>query len=438
MKELQIITSAIPEPLAFDNFEEVKKYLNTYVKQRYELIDYNIEGYKVAEADKKELEKLKKVIATKKKEIKAPYASVEKMLEELEDIIKVPLKVAKDYMAEIDKENKRKKIMAYAEEKAQVLGIMADKVLASPAFFDNKWLNKTTSEKTIYDTIDSIINQAAKEINSIQQGGGDSAAAITARYVETLTMDGMDAFTNALHEVQDGVDTLAVESEDNVLGYKVLKITATEDQMASIMDQLMIMGVDVEEIEDGMPTTMEELNAPDFESFVAFDIETTGSYGAGNGDDEAKITEIGAVRVVNGEIVEKFDMLANPGRKIVPRVARLTHITNEMIADKPPIDDVIRMFHEFVGDSIVVGHNIKSSDLRYITKAAKMAGINFDVPFLDTYLLAKKFKEAQGWDKVSLGYLAEYYGLEHEEAHRAWSDAEVNAKVYFELKGLWR
>ena len=94
------------------------------------------------------------------------------------------------------------------------------------------------------------------------------------------------------------------------------------------------------------------------------------------------------------------------------------------------------MFYEFVGNSILVGHNIKSSDLRYITKAANRAGIHFEVPFLDTYLLAKKYKNSQGWEKVNLGYLAQQYGFEHKEAHRAWSDAEVNAKVYFELQKL--
>ena len=107
-----------------------------------------------------------------------------------------------------------------------------------------------------------------------------------------------------------------------------------------------------------------------------------------------------------------------------------------MLADKPPIDEIIRKFKEFVGDSILVGHNIKSSDLRYIVKAADKAGVNFDNEFLDTYILAKRFKNSKGWEKVNLGYLADRYGFEHKEVHRAWSDAEVNAQVYFELKKL--
>ena len=181
---------------------------------------------------------------------------------------------------------------------------------------------------------------------------------------------------------------------------------------------------------------MKEITLPDFDSFVAFDIETTGTNGAANGDEEARITEIGAVKVVNGVVVDKFDELANPGRKIIPRIARLTHITDEMVADKPSVDEVIRMFKEFAGDSILVGHNIKSSDLRYITKAADKAGVRFDNSFLDTYVLAKEFKDKKGWEKLNLSYLSQYFGFEHKEVHRAWSDAEVNAQVYFEIKRL--
>lgn len=58
------------------------------------------------------------------------------------------------------------------------------------------------------------------------------------------------------------------------------------------------------------------------------------------------------------------------------------------------------------------------------------------MPFLDTYRLAKQFKSKIGWEKVTLSYLSDFYGFEHKEAHRAWSDAEINAQVYFELQKL--
>ena len=63
-------------------------------------------------------------------------------------------------------------------------------------------------------------------------------------------------------------------------------------------------------------------------------------------------------------------------------------------------------------------------------------GVHFDNQFLDTYILAKKYKEQMKWEKLNLSYLSSYYGFQHQEVHRAWSDAEVNAKIYFELKEL--
>jgi len=185
-----------------------------------------------------------------------------------------------------------------------------------------------------------------------------------------------------------------------------------------------------------MPAAMTELTEPNFDSFVAFDIETTGTYGADNGDDPAEITEIGAVKVVNGQIVARFSELANPGREIVPSIARLTHITNEMVWNKPTIDEVIRKFKGFVGDSILVGHNIKSCDIPNITKAAKRAGIAFDNNYFDTYRYAKTLKDSMGWENVKLEYLSQQFGISQPDAHRAWCDAEANVGVYFRLQAI--
>ena len=416
--------------------------MQTYINDTFANVDYESEGFEVASADYEELKKMRDVVTKKQKELEkaysAPYVAVEAMLKEIVSIIDGPYKKAKTFVDSAEKSQKKNEIMRYAMQKASEYGDVGRKIIESPTFFNSSWANKYTSVKSIHESIDSILNQAVMDVNSIQATGGDNTAVLMARYFETLSMDDVKSFKSSLSEIDIEIDSMSVESENNVLGYKILKITATEDQMASIMDQFEIMGVEVEEIEDGMPKAMEELMTPDFDSFVAFDIETTGSNGAANGDSEAQITEIGAVRVVNGVVTERFDMLANPGRKIVPRIARITHITDDMVADQPPVSEVIKKFHEFVGDSIVVGHNIKSSDLRYITKAADKTGIHFDVPFLDTYFLAKRFKDTQKWEKINLGYLAQQYGFEHKEAHRAWSDAEVNSQVYFELQKLSR
>lgn len=440
MNELIISAYGVPGSVTFDNFEEVKAVIEKAITSKYKDANYAVSGIGVATEDYSNLKDMKKAITDKQKEIKAiysaPFLQVDDKLNELVAIIDPFLKEAKAFVDSYADEEKRSQIMKYAESVAEKYGDVGYKIISSPAFFNKKWLNKTTSIKKYQDEINSIFESAAVDINSIQVAGGDNTSVLMATYYETLSMDKVKSFIETLSKETDEVDPLSVESDDNVLGYKILKITATEDQMVSIIDQLDLMGVEVEEIEDGMPKPMQELTEPSFDSFVCFDIETTGTNGAAYGDGEAKITEIGAVRVVNGEVVEKFDMLANPGRKIVKRIEKLTHITNEMVANEPPVDEVIRKFHEFVGDNPLVGHNIKASDLRYITKAAKTAGVSFNVPFLDTYILSKKYKDKLGWEKLSLSYLSDYFGFEHKEIHRAWSDATVNAIIYFELKKL--
>jgi DNA polymerase III alpha subunit (gram-positive type) len=97
---------------------------------------------------------------------------------------------------------------------------------------------------------------------------------------------------------------------------------------------------------------------------------------------------------------------------------------------------VIRQFAAFVQGLPLVGHNIRSSDLHYITKAANHAGIALENPFFDTCLYAKRFKAQNRWESVKLEYLSNQFGIEQNEAHRAWCDAEANVGVFFALKKL--
>ena len=319
MKKLELITTQQPGFVTFDNYETIKENLTRYVAESFEDVDYSIQGYEAAVADRDELKQTKDIITKTTKELKAaysaPYVEIENKLNELAAILDGPYKRAKQFVDDTESERKKEAILNYAKEKAVQLDDAGLKIVESDAFFNPKWLNKTFTVKKYQDEIDSIMQTAAKDIHTIQSTGGKHTAVMMARYYETLSLEGIKSFVESLESSEDTVDVLSLPSEKNALGYKVLKITATEDQMAIIMDQLEMLGVDVEELEDGMPKAMEELTVPDFDSFVVFDIETTGTNGAASGDRESKITEIGAVRVVNGEVVEKFDELANPGRK---------------------------------------------------------------------------------------------------------------------------
>lgn len=435
---LVVMAEQEPGIVLFHNYESLKAELERGLAY-YNSFEYSVENIDIAIANRDELKKVKKILEEKKKEIEAaytaPYIDVEAKLSELIDMVKLPFKIADNFIKSAEKEVKRREIIAFAKKKAESLGEYADKIIESPAFFNPKWLNATYRAKQWQGDIEGIVAQASDDIVSIQSTAGKNAPALMAHYYETLSMDRAKQFVESMKEASEADELDGVE-DDTAGGYKVLKIFASERQMLQLMMQMDMMGLDVEEIEDGMPKPMTELIVPNFDSFVAFDIEHTGTFGAAHGDTEAEIIEIGAVKVVNGVVVDKFDELCNPGRKIVPRIARLTHITDSMVADKPSVDEVIKQFKAFVGDSVLVGHNIKGCDIPHITRAAKRAGVQFDNSYLDTKILAKKYKELYGWKNIKLTTLSEYFCITQTEAHRAWCDAEANAYVYLKLKEL--
>lgn len=444
MDEMMIITRQAPGVASFENFEEIKSYLSAQLESYRNLV-YTEDNLKLAKADKATLNKLKRALEDRRKEIKKeymePYLILEGQIKELTAMIDEPLaeiKAFTDQMEERRKAERREEIKRYYDSISAPLGELADMLFESEGFFDKKWLNATTKPKVWQDGVKAKIAQAAADLSTIQQTGGAHTPALISRYMESPDMEQITAYRRSLEQTASAAQTevAPVEDEDKVTGYKVLKISGTRPQMAQLMNQLELLGMDFEELEDGMPGELVELTAPDFDSFVAFDIETTGTFGAANGDAEAEITEIGAVKVVNGQVVAREDWLCNPGRRIVPRIARLTHITDAMVANEPPVSEIIRRFADFIGDLPLVGHNIKSSDLHYITRAAKRAGVRLENTFFDTYRYAKQFQKAQGWENVKLEYLSQFFGIEQQSAHRAWCDAEANVGVYFKLKEL--
>lgn len=445
MEELSIITRQEAGIASIDNFEELKRTLEAELSV-YKTIVYTPDNVKAAKSDKASLNKLKKAIEDRRKEIKrvimGPYAAVEAQAKELVEMINEPLTLIDEFISQEEtreKAERRAEIKAFFDGSASHLGDLAKSLWESPAFFEKKWEAKTTTSNKWKDAVLTKIADATRDLSAIRAAGGKHTAALIDRYLGTLSTDGLSEYRATLDRAFDAVDTAEdtePDEDDLVTGYKILKLSGTKRQLLQIMDQLEIMGIEVDEIEDGLPQDMKELTEPDFDSFVAFDIETTGTLGAASGDAPPEITEIGAVKVVNGEITERFSRLANPGRKIVPRIARLTHITDEMVQNEPPIGEVIRDFKAFAGNSVLVGHNIKSCDIPHIARAAKKAGIAFENGYFDTYRYAKRMKEAQGWESVKLEYLSEVFGVSQPEAHRAWCDAEANVGVFFKLKEL--
>ncbi len=164
------------------------------------------------------------------------------------------------------------------------------------------------------------------------------------------------------------------------------------------------------------------------EDYVVFDLETTG---VSPYNDE--VIEISAVKARKGKVVEEFSELVNPKRTIPFAASRVNNITDDMVSDAPFFDEVLRHFLEFVGEDVLVGHNIQSFDMKFIYRDCERYFHQLITnDYVDTLIFAKRcFPE---WRHRRLGDLADYYGISTQGAHRALADCRMNQRV-FELLG---
>lgn len=157
-------------------------------------------------------------------------------------------------------------------------------------------------------------------------------------------------------------------------------------------------------------------------SCVVFDIETTGFDSSIN-----HIIEIGAVKVVEGKIVDKYSTFINPGVKIPAKITELTSITDEDVRDARPIEQVLPEFLAFCEGSVLVAHNA-SFDVGFITAKAKNLGITIDFTVLDTVSLARMLLPKLS--KYKLNVVAKELGISLENHHRAVDDANATAEIF--------
>ncbi|MET4717157.1 DNA polymerase-3 subunit epsilon [Bradyrhizobium japonicum] len=157
------------------------------------------------------------------------------------------------------------------------------------------------------------------------------------------------------------------------------------------------------------------------QDYVVVDIETTGSWS--NGD---RITEIGAVKVRNHQVVDEWQSLLNPQRSIPAKIVQLTGITNEMVRDAPLFAEVADSFMQFMADGIFVAHNV-SFDYGFLSYEFERIGRRFRFPKLCT--CAGMRRRYPGHKSYGLGKLCEIYGISLDNHHRALCDARASAQL---------
>lgn len=156
-------------------------------------------------------------------------------------------------------------------------------------------------------------------------------------------------------------------------------------------------------------------------TYCVLDLETTGfSFRT------EKITEVGIMKVKNGEVIDEFSCFVNPEKSIPQRVVEVTNITDDMVKDAETIDKVMPKILEFVGDSVLVAHNA-DFDIGFLKYNANELGLSLDNTYLDTLRLAKDL--FPDYKKYKLGKIAENLGIKVEVAHRALDDVDTTVKV---------
>ena len=170
----------------------------------------------------------------------------------------------------------------------------------------------------------------------------------------------------------------------------------------------------------------QDLNA----DFVVFDIETTGFSPVNN-----KIIEIGAVKIRQGEITDRFSVFVNPGVPIPFEIEKLTSINDSMVMDAPPIEVILPQFLNFCQDAVLVAHNA-NFDMSFIMENAKRQGLSRKFTFVDTLGIARVLLTHQA--KHTLDAVAKTLSISLENHHRAVDDAECTAHIFLKFSAMLR
>ena len=186
-----------------------------------------------------------------------------------------------------------------------------------------------------------------------------------------------------------------------------------------------IYGMEAYLVDDLQELVVNEQGQDFTHDFVVFDIETTGFSPVSN-----RIIEIGAVKVVNGEIADKFSTFVNPQVPIPYHIEKLTGINDSMVMDAPVIEEVLPQFMEFCKDAVMVAHNA-SFDMSFIKENVMRQQLNKTFTYADTLGIARVLFPNQA--KHTLDAVCKTMGISLENHHRAVDDAGATAEIFVKM-----
>ena len=236
-------------------------------------------------------------------------------------------------------------------------------------------------------------------------------------------MDGMSSAASLIKQAHKwGQKAVAITDHGVAQAFPEAMNTALDIQKED-PDFKILYGTEAYFVNDLVPAVTGESQHPLTGDFICFDLETTGL-----SPQNDRITEIGAVRIHNGEITDRFDTFVDPERPIPEKITQLTSITDEMVKGAPKEAQALEQFFQFCGeDAVLVAHNA-SFDASFVRAALKRQGKPFVNTYIDTVTMARSL--LADLKKATLDSVANYLKLKPFHHHRAEDDAAVLGEIF--------
>ena len=238
-------------------------------------------------------------------------------------------------------------------------------------------------------------------------------------HTQMSAMDGVSSATDIVKQaIKWGHKAVAITDHGVLQSFPEANLAA-KNKDSGEYDIKVIYGLEGYLVPDIDPN----IEAPDI--YTIFDIETTG-FNVGSD----AITEIGAVKLKDGQIVDRLSTFVNPQRNIPKEVQNLTNITPDMVKEAPVIEDALKTFLDFAKDTVIVAHNAKF-DTSFINYFCDKYDYEKPKYIIDTLAISREMFEE--FENHKLGTIAENLGVSLEGAHRAVNDAEATAAVFIKM-----